>query len=278
MLGRGVSIAAATVVTVAVGVMPAASAVRAAAKGATAAASYPPVVAQALAALRGRGTALALGAPTSLPTEPPSHTYLTALTQSTTRGWRVDLVKADQAYAVDNPAITSRRAHAVGLFAFGAASLSAALPRRASAAEAAALWRDGRAARGLRAQSVDGLPGIGAPGVPVSLGHGIIGDVYAGPAGLDSVVWREGDWTLGVLDTTESTALALARPVVGYLHKAYMPPHPGLVVVTIGVHGVVTRVDWTTGPTVYWIDNRLEAGNNPVDACAMAVSWRGAGQ
>lgn len=241
--------------------------------------AYPPVVAQALGMLAGRVRAVPLGAPTRLPTEPPSRTYLTALTRADRHGWSIDILRADQPYAVDNPAILERAAHAETVVRFGVARLGAPLSGPLGPPTAGALWRLGERARGLpvaggnpplpgRSSRVDGV---------VDLGPGLVADVYPQADGTQSLLWREGDWTLLIADTTAPTALALARAVVAYLHGAYLPPHPGLVVVTIGVHGLRTDIDWTSGHDVYFVDNALRAGVNPVAACALAVSWRAEG-
>ncbi len=233
---------------------------------------YPPVVAQALAALAGHVGSLPLGAPTTLPPEPPSHTYLTAITRVRSDAWQVEVLKADQAYAVNNPAILSAQAHAVPVVAFGAARLTAALPR-AARARALALWRTGQSARGVPDGAAPPVPS-GRPAAHVGLGDGIVAEVYAEAGGTATVSWREGEWTLCVVDTTLATATALARPMVAYLHGAFLPPDPGLVVVAIGVHGVYTRVDWRAGSVLYYADDDLRFGMNPVSACTLAVSWR----
>lgn len=235
---------------------------------------YPPVVAQALGAITGRVGGLPLGAPTTLPPEPPSHTYLTARTAVSGRGWRVQVLKADQAYAVNNPAILTASAHAKPVVAFGIERLAAPLSALGSAARAIALWRAGLRARGLASRRAQPpLPSGGAL-ARVALGSGIVGSLYAAGGGTDTLVWHEGDWTLAVVDTTSATAQALARPIVAYLHRAFLPPDPGLIVVAIGVHGVYTRIDWRVGPLLYYVDNDLRAGDNPVSACAMAVTWQ----
>lgn len=237
---------------------------------------YPPVVAQALAALAGRVGGLPLGAPASLPPEPPSHTYLTARTVVRGSGWRVQVLKADQAYAVNNPAILSASAHAEPVVGFGVARLGAPLSALAGAARTIALWRAGLRARGLASRRVRPPLPSGRALAHVALGAGIAASLYGAGGGTDTLVWHEGDWTLIVADTTSATAQALARPIVAYLHRAFLPPDPGLIVVAIGVHGVYTRIDWSAGPLLYYVDNDLRAGDNPVSACAMAVTWRAA--
>lgn len=276
----GVVAAAATTVGRARGAGAAAAPRAAQGKGAATAAgplAYPPVIAQALSALRAEvGASVPLGAPTRLPTEPPSHTFLTARTRATGRGWSVEVLKADQAYAVNNPAIVSAVAHAVPVVRFGAAFLPGVQPASTSAAMPAFLWRAGLRARGLVPQNQDVPVPAGRPVAMVALGAGIAGALFATGPDTDTLVWHEGDWTLSVMDTTRATALALGRVVVAYLHHAFMPPYPGLVAVAIGVNGVYTRIDWRVGSTLYYVDNDLRAGDNPVDACAMAVSWRDA--
>ena len=81
---------------------------------------------------------------------------------------------------------------------------------------------------------------------------------------------------MAVRDVPPETAVAIARPVVAYLHKAFLPPRPGLVAIGIGVHGIYTRVAWVKGPYVFHLENDLLWGDNPVSACAMAVHWHGA--
>lgn len=237
---------------------------------------FPPVVAQALGDLAGHVRDLPLAGPTVLPPEPPSHTYLTATTRAGRTAWLVRVVKTDAPYAVNNPLITRPRSHPVAVANFGVVRLTASLPRIGTPALAAFLWGQSLAATG-RDQAAVGpvLPPL-IHGQPVNLGLGISGTLYPVGVGTVTLVWQEGDWTLAVRDTLPATAVAVARPLVVYLHHAFLPPAPGLVAVSIGVHGIDTRVAWVQGAWIDHVENTLVWGDNPVAACAMAVHWHNA--
>lgn len=233
------------------------------------------VVDQALGDLVGHVHHLPLGGPTVLPPEPPSHTYLTAETSVRRNGWLVQVYKTDAPYAVDNPAIQRPASDPVAVADFGVIRPARRAPSKGGAA--AYLWAESLLATGDSVASAGPLlPSAHGPGETVDLGLGVQGTLLAVSDGTVTLVWHEGDWTLVVRDTTPDTAVAIARPVVAYLHKAYMPPHPGLVAIEIGVDGIGTRVAWIKGPYVYHIENRLRFGDNPTAACAMAVHWQGA--
>jgi hypothetical protein len=238
--------------------------------------NYPAVVAQALAELAPKLRYLPLGGPTTLPEEPPSRAYLTALTSVTPHGWLVRVMKARHPYAVDNPAIESQAAHAVQVATFGVVRPDGRPPRQAGAGMADYLWRQALAADGEGGAAGGPLVPPGRRGRTVALGDAISGRLVPVPSGAVSLVWHEGEWTLVVMDTTARTAVALARPVVAYLHRAFLPPHPGLVAIRIGVHGLVTRLAWLSGGDVFHVSNHVEYKDNPVAACAMAVGWQAA--
>jgi hypothetical protein len=236
---------------------------------------FPPVVAQALAAVAARASALGLpvGGPLELPPEPPSRTYLTARTRVGRGAWSVLLLRTDAPYAVDNPAIAEPAAHAAPVAEFGVARAEGRPPARTRAL-AAYLWRESLAVGGL-------LPPGGLPPLPlaggarsIDLGEGIGAEVREAGPGAVSITWREGEWTLAVLDVAPATARAMARALVAYLHVALLPPHPGVAAVAVGVGGVTTRLAWLRGGDVYHVEDVLAWGENPVAACAMAVSWR----
>ncbi|MCL6596919.1 MAG: hypothetical protein K6V73_12040 [Firmicutes bacterium] len=236
---------------------------------------FPPVVAQALAAVAARAPTLGLpvGGPLALPPEPPSHTYLTAQTRVGRGAWSVLLVRTDAPYAVDNPAIAEPAAHASPVAEFGVARAQGR-PSDRPAALAAYLWRESLALGGLVPRG--GLPPLPFAGAArsIDLGEGIVGAVRQAGPGAVSITWREGEWTLAVLDVAPATARAIARALVAYLHVALLPPHPGVAAVAVAVGGVTTRLAWLARGDVYHVEDVLAWGENPVAACAMAVSWR----
>lgn len=233
------------------------------------------VVDQALSDLSGHVHHLPLAGPTVLPPEPPSHTYLTAETSVGKDRWLVRVYKTDAPYAVDNPAIRSPASDPVPVASFGV--LRPLRIPHDTAGMTTFLWDESLLATGRSIR--DGgplLPPAKAHGEAIDLGFGVQGILLAVSDETVSLVWHEGDWTLIVRDTTPQTAVAIARPLVAYLHKSYMPPHPGLVVVGIGVDGIETRIAWADGSFVNHIENQLLWGDNPTAACAMAVHWHGA--
>lgn len=233
-----------------------------------------PVIAQALGDLSGHVHHLPLGGPTVLPPEPPSHTYLTAETSAHKTYWLVRAYKTSVPYAVNNPAIGKAGSHRIAIASFGVVRPTSAVPHSNQDARAAFLWRESLLATGLSPDDTGPLlPSSRAAEEKVDLGDGVNGTLLTVSAHTVTLLWHEGDWTLVVRDTTPQTAVAMARPVVAYLHKAYMPPYPGLVAIGIGVEGVYTRIAWMDGPFAYHLENDLLWGNNPVAACAMAVHW-----
>lgn len=236
---------------------------------------FPAVVSQALTDVYDANRDLPLGGPTLLPPEPPSRLYLTAETETSQTAYTVHVLKTAQPLAVDSPALKSPKTHPQAVASFGVTRLSVHLPAVGSPHLAPDLWQDGLVASGLQPNALGPLEIGTGPGSSVSLGLGISATLY--PVGVDStLVWHEGDWTLVVRDISKPNALAIGRNVVTYLHRAYMPPYPGLVVIGLGVHGFWTRLDWLEGTNLYRINNDLNstAVSNPVAACEMAVHWQ----
>lgn len=235
-------------------------------------AKFPPVVAQALTDVYDQNRTLPLGGPTVLPPEPPSRLYLTAETVASRSAYTVHILKATAPLAVNSPALTSPKVHAQAVASFGVTRISVSLPPVGSPELAPDLWEDGLVARGLQPNAFGPLEIGTGPASHVSLGLGITATLL--PVDVNStLVWHEGDWTLVVREMPKAIAMATGRRIVAYLHRAYMPPAPGLVVVDLGVHGLNTMIDWVKGNDLYRVTNDLSSGSNPVAACAMAVHW-----
>ena len=235
--------------------------------------AFPPVVAQSLQDILATGTELPVGGPTFLPPEPPSRLYLTGQTAVSPASWTVHVLTATAPYAVNNPALVSTKAHTQTVASFGVGKLTQKVPTVGSAALPTYLWQASLTASGLGKDALGPLLPVGAISRPADLGLGIRGALLTTGSGVHSLVWHEGDWTLVVRNVSNQTALSIGRRVVTYLHKAYMPPYPGLVAIGMGVHGIYTRIDWVDGGYLYRIDDDLGWGVNPVAACEMAVRW-----
>ncbi len=218
----------------------------------TPASPYNPVVSQALTWTHAH-TALALGAPTWLPGMPSSTgAYLAATASATAAGWAVTLHGTAHPFGVNNPAIAAG-ASTHPWVSFGTQALSSS-------------QRSTSPLSLLEAYSQMGPshPAVTA-GTPkqVALGEGITGTVY----GNGTVRWHEGDWTMVVQGTSGAADVAAAKPLVAYLHTAYLPPHPGLV----DVFQNTASVDWINGHNLV----SIQGGPVPaIDVLHMAVTWR----
>lgn len=235
---------------------------------------FPAVVTQSLVDVLKAAPKLPVGAPAFLPPEPPSRLYLTATTTVSPGAWTVHILTAVKPYAVDNPALAGAAARPQTVASFGVAKSDQRIPPVGRPVLLAYLWQASLTTSGLEKDALGPLLPAQATSRPVDLGLGIQGRLLTMRSGVDSLVWHEGDWTLVVRDTPQATSVPIARRVVAYLHKAYMPPHPGLVVIGVGVHGVYTRIDWVDGGYLYHIVDDLAWGQNPVAACEMAVDWK----
>lgn len=242
-----------------------------------AASDLPPVLAQAMGDVYDASPRLPLGAPTVLPPEPPSHLYLTAQTAASATAWTVHVLRLARPLGVNNPAIGRLATAASAVAGFGVSRRTGREPAVGSPGLPSYLWQQDLTAIGVGPDAFGPLLTADGQARSTSLGLGItavLEPTGTPGSGVYSLEWHEGDWTLVVRDTSRATALAIGRQVVRYLHRAYMPPHPGLVMVGIGVHGVYTRIAWTEGSYLYHIDNDLAYGANPVAACEMAVDWQ----
>lgn len=213
---------------------------------------YNPVVAQALTWTHAH-TALALGAPTWLPGMPSSTgAYLAATASATTTDWAVSLHGTAHPFGVNNPAIAAA-ASTHPWVSFGTQALSTSQRTTSPLSLLEAYSQMGPSHPAVTA---------GTP-KPVALGDGITGTVY----GNGTVLWHEGDWTMVVQGTSGSADVSAAKPLVAYLHTAYLPPHPGLV----DVFQNTASVDWINGHTLV----SIQGGPVPaVDVLHMAVTWR----
>lgn len=212
---------------------------------------YNSVVAQALTWVHAH-PAPALGAPTWLPSMPnTTGRFLAATASASTQGWAVALHGTAHPYGVNNPAIAAA-ASTHPWVSFGTQALSASQRTTSPLSLLEAYSQMGPSHPAVTA---------GTP-KPVALGEGITGTVY----GNGTVLWHEGDWTMVVQGTSGSADVAAAKPLVAYLHTAYLPPHPGLV----DVFQNTASVDWINGHTLV----SIQGGPVPaVDVLHMAVTW-----
>ncbi len=223
-------------------------------------------------------TSLPLGAPTVLPRLPSPSGYWAGQVQASSVAWTVHLMETTEPYQVNSVKIPQHlvdgpQSYAAAVASFGIMSLHGSAPAVGTAQWTNFLWQEGLISSGLQRNAMGPLIPPDAQTESVNLGDQIVGTWYRANAENGTLIWHEGDWTLAVKGG-ESSALGMSRPVAAYLHKASLPPYPGLVEIATGVHGVFTRIDWVAQHRLYHINNDTVGAHNALRACQMAVSWQ----
>ncbi len=224
-------------------------------------------------------TELPLGAPAELPNLPSSSGYLAAQAQASSTAWVVHLLETTRRYDVNKPQIPQHlidapQTYAAAIASFGVTHLAGTIPSSGNPQLPLFLWQEGLVASGMGPNALGPLTLSGPESQVINLGYGITGTLYKQNSYYSNLVWHEGEWTFVVMNTSKQQAVSIAQPVVVYLHTAYLPPHPGLVAINIGVHGAYTHLDWIANRMLYHINNdTIALQNNAVGACQLAVSW-----
>ncbi len=223
-------------------------------------------------------TSLPLGAPTVLPRLPSPSGYWAGQVQASHLSWTVLLMETTEPYRINSQKIPQHlvdgpQSYAAAVASFGIMSLHGSAPAVGTAQWTTFLWQESLISSGLNGNALGPLIPPNAQTEPVNLEDQIMGTWYQSNVESGTLIWHEGEWTLAVKGS-ESGALGIARPVAVYLHKASLPPYPGLVEIATGVHGVATRIDWVAQHALYHIDNDTVGEHNALRACQMAVSWQ----
>lgn len=210
---------------------------------------YNPVVTEALNWAKAR-TKMSLGAPTWLPSLPKTvGAYLSATATATAGGWSVALHGTAKPYGINNPAI-AQAASTHPWVSFSTQTLTTSQETASPLSLLEAYSQMGPSHPTITTGTAH----------QVALGDGITGSWYSN----GTLLWHEGDWTLVV---SGSHDLATAKPMVAYLHQAYLPPHPGLV----AVFQNRASIDWLQGRHLL----SIQGGPVPaLDVLHMAVTWR----
>lgn len=221
-------------------------------------------------------TSLPVGAPTVLPRLPSPSGYWAGQVQASRLSWTVHLMETTEPYPINSQKIPQHlvdapQSYAAAVASFGIMSLPGSAP--AVGQRTTFLWQESLISSGLNGNALGPLIPPDAQTEPVNLGDQTMGTWYQSNVESGTLIWHEGEWTLAVKGS-ESSALGIARPVAVYLHKVSLPPHPGLVEIATGVHGVATRIDWVAQHALYHLNNDTVGEHNALRACQMAVSWQ----
>ena len=223
------------------------------------------VVGQALNAVAGR-TTLGLAGPLQVPAR--QYGYLTARSQAVPSTYVVFVIDTTEPVGVNSPRINHELTKAPDVANFSAMRLRQAQPAMGAPNYLTALAQH-------NPEYVDWPAAAVASGYP-NLGLGIHGVVYKyhGRTVLD---WPEGDWTVQISGGSLRREERAAHPVVGYLHRYFLPPHPGIFAVhlmrTTGSLTTITWVDWMNGHVLNYVTDPTPATDNAVATGAMAVFW-----
>lgn len=99
------------------------------------------------------------------------------------------------------------------------------------------------------------------PASTVNLGSGLTGITYQGTQN-ETILWHEGDWTLGVYGPDTMLDLEQAKNVVNILNSVYLPPTNGLVWIQDigrsygGVTGRQVSVSFVEGSDLYSVSSQ----------------------
>lgn len=225
----------------------------------------PGVVSQALHAVAHR-TGLGLAGPLEVPARAAG--YVTARAQAGPSTYTVWVLQTTRALGINSTQINEYLSQMPRVATFGAMRLAQAQPPMGAPNYLAALAQH-------NPDYVHWPVAVNAVAYP-NLGLGIRGAVYQyeGKTVLD---WTEGDWTVQISGGTVAREEEAAPPIVAYLHRYFLPPHPGIFAVHLtratGPLATRTWIDWMNGHVLNYVTDPTPAGDNATASAAMAVSW-----
>ena len=220
------------------------------------------VIREALDAIAGKNT-LPLDGPSTLPSRNAG--YLTATAQALPSTDVVFVIDTTRPLGINSPLINSYLSPNPMVAQFSEARLQTTQPSSGSARYFQELARYNPLYVPAPTTAVEHQ---------VTLGQGIAATVSQTPS-KTLLDWREGDWTLEVEGGNLTREQEVAKPLVAYLHRAFLPPYPGIVAVQLvgSSTSALTHIDWVRGNVLSAVLDPTASTENPTLTAEMATHW-----
>ncbi|NMP22922.1 hypothetical protein [Sulfobacillus harzensis] len=212
---------------------------------------FLPAVNQAMAAIQNR-TQLPLAAPRNIPISgSEGHLYLAAQTTALAAAYHVHLQLTVTPLSVNNPTINTPQNSGLANDFGGFGATQYQTPSQAEAVLEHALY----------------APKAGSPVNSISLGGGVVGQVYQDPG---IIQWTDGQWTLQVVGEP-SIDESEAKKIVQCLAGQKLPATRGVMVVLAAGDGDHTVVGFQVGDVLY----RVSDYHSAIGAIEMTMGLKG---